>query len=149
MKRVKPIWGRIAAAERGCANLRFWGGCVIDSEDALCVACRQYFDTVLPSSPFGLIHIPNGGSRNPIEGAKFKRMGVRAGVPDYLVMKDFQPVGWLEFKYGRNTLTEAQKVFRNGCLAGGVKWAEIRSVDEFIHTLKEWGVFENGHTTRM
>jgi hypothetical protein len=27
-------------------------------------------------------HVPNGGYRNPIEGAKFKRMGVKAGVPD-------------------------------------------------------------------
>jgi len=26
--------------------------------------------------------IPNGGSRNPIEGAKFKRCGVKSGVPD-------------------------------------------------------------------
>ena len=29
-----------------------------------------------------LIHIPNGGSRNVIEAAKFKKMGVKAGVPD-------------------------------------------------------------------
>lgn len=139
MKRVKPIWGKIAAAERRCANLMFWGGKVIDSEDALCVACCQYFDTVVRDK-FGLIHIPNGGSRNAIEGAKFKKMGVRAGVPDYLVMKDFKPVGWLEFKWGKNDLTPKQREFRNGCLAGGVRWAEIRSMDEFKTTLKEWGV---------
>lgn len=30
-----------------------------------------------------LIHIPNGGKRNPREGARMKRMGVRAGVSDY------------------------------------------------------------------
>jgi hypothetical protein len=30
-------------------------------------------------------HVPNGGSRNPIEGAKFKRMGVKAGVPDVCI----------------------------------------------------------------
>lgn len=29
-----------------------------------------------------LFHIPNGGTRNPIEAAKFKAMGVIAGVPD-------------------------------------------------------------------
>ena len=29
-----------------------------------------------------LIHIPNGGSRNVIEASKFKKMGVKAGVPD-------------------------------------------------------------------
>lgn len=30
-----------------------------------------------------LIHIPNGGKRNAREAARLKRMGVRAGVPDY------------------------------------------------------------------
>lgn len=29
-----------------------------------------------------LHHIPNGGKRNAREGARFKRMGVKAGVPD-------------------------------------------------------------------
>lgn len=29
-----------------------------------------------------LFHIPNGGKRNAREGARFKRMGVKAGVPD-------------------------------------------------------------------
>ncbi len=29
-----------------------------------------------------LFHIPNGGSRNIIEAAKFKKLGVKAGVPD-------------------------------------------------------------------
>jgi len=32
-------------------------------------------------------HIPNGGSRNVIEAAKLKRMGVKAGVPDIFVAK--------------------------------------------------------------
>ncbi len=30
-------------------------------------------------------HIPNGGKRNAREAASFKRMGVKAGVPDYLI----------------------------------------------------------------
>ena len=30
-------------------------------------------------------HIPNGGLRNAREAASFKRMGVKAGVPDYLI----------------------------------------------------------------
>lgn len=29
-----------------------------------------------------LYHVPNGGSRNKIEAANFKRQGVKAGVPD-------------------------------------------------------------------
>lgn len=30
-------------------------------------------------------HTPNGGARNKIEGAKFKRLGVKAGVPDICI----------------------------------------------------------------
>lgn len=32
-------------------------------------------------------HTPNGGNRNALEGAKFKRMGVLPGVPDILIPK--------------------------------------------------------------
>lgn len=31
-----------------------------------------------------IFHVPNGGARNKREGAKFKRLGVRRGVPDLL-----------------------------------------------------------------
>ena len=31
-------------------------------------------------------HIPNGGRRNAIEGAKFKAMGVKPGIPDICVI---------------------------------------------------------------
>lgn len=30
-------------------------------------------------------HVPNGGNRNPITGAKLKRQGVKPGVPDVLI----------------------------------------------------------------
>lgn len=42
---------------------------------------------VLPHSVLAdyLIHVPNGGSRNKAEAAKFKRMGVKAGVSDLLL----------------------------------------------------------------
>jgi hypothetical protein len=37
-----------------------------------------------PLSDFAFA-VPNGGSRHPAEGAKLKRMGVLAGVPDLIV----------------------------------------------------------------
>ena len=37
--------------------------------------CRDY-----------LIHVPNGGRRDIREAAKFKRMGVKAGVPDLVLL---------------------------------------------------------------
>ena len=51
-------------------------------EDAESIALwqRAQLDPILRGL---LIHIPNGGKRNPREGARLKRMGVRAGVHDY------------------------------------------------------------------
>ena len=58
-----------------------------------------------------LYHVPNGGSRNRAEAAKFKQMGVKAGVADLCLP---YPKGaycglWIEMKYGRNTQQETQK----------------------------------------
>lgn len=33
-----------------------------------------------------LFHVPNGGKRSRVEGAIFKAMGVRAGIPDLLLL---------------------------------------------------------------
>lgn len=51
-------------------------------EDADCKALWAWiqYDSLLREY---LYHIPNGGSRNVAEAAKFKSMGVRAGVSDY------------------------------------------------------------------
>ena len=69
--------------------------------DAMCVA---YPELRL------LYHIPNGGSRNPIEAANLKRQGVKAGVPDLCL-----PVArgkyhglYIELKYGKNKPSEKQ-----------------------------------------
>lgn len=60
-----------------------------------------------------LYHIPNGGKRNAIEGARFKRMGVKPGVPDL-----FLPVPrgkyhglYIELKSAKGRLSENQKVW--------------------------------------
>ncbi len=52
-------------------------------EDHLQVQVMQFIRYQHP----GLLafHTPNGGNRNAMEGAKFKRMGVLPGVPDILI----------------------------------------------------------------
>lgn len=58
-----------------------------------------------------LYHIPNGGSRNPIEAANLKRQGVRAGVPDLClpIARGKYHGMYIEMKYGDNKPTENQK----------------------------------------
>lgn len=68
-----------------------------------------------------LYHVPNGGKRNPAEAARFKAMGVKAGVPDLCLpvpMNGYAGL-YIEMKYGNNKPTAAQK--------------------EWIKNLKEYG----------
>ncbi len=57
-----------------------------------------------------LHHIPNGGKRNAKEAARFKAMGVKAGVPDlFLPVPRAGYAGlYIEMKYGKNKTTEKQ-----------------------------------------
>ena len=55
----------------------------IISESALQIQCIKWFDMQYPKYSNFLYHIRNGGSmKSAREGMKFKRMGVRKGVPD-------------------------------------------------------------------
>lgn len=40
------------------------------------------------------LHVPNGGSRNVVEAAKLKRMGVRPGCPDFLILSPPKFLGY-------------------------------------------------------
>lgn len=76
------------------------------------MALIQWRDTFKHKFPeLGLlIAIPNGGYRNAREAARLKRMGVRAGVSDYLlpVFCWKTPGLWLELKAGKNKATPEQ-----------------------------------------
>jgi len=51
-----------------------------------------------------IFHVPNGGKRNVFEAKKFKRMGVKSGVPDLVlpVAKNGYHGLYLELKCARN-----------------------------------------------
>lgn len=77
-----------------------------------------------------LVHVPNGGARSPIEGAAFKRMGVKAGIPDVLLPMRTAAygAGWWELKVGRNKPNEDQ-----------LKWhALLRSLGHYVQTYWHW-----------
>lgn len=141
-RKILRISERIRASEyraqAGIENLTFVDGMAVNSEDELCIACVRWWDRVV-GDRYGMIHIPNGGSRDAREGAKFKRMGVRAGTPDYLIQKDGIPVGWLEFKWGKNGLSPTQKEFKE--YAHGFRFAEVRNFADFRRALSDWGIY--------
>lgn len=71
-----------------------------------------------------LHHIPNGGSRDAIEGKHLKAQGVRAGVPDLcLPVPRGQYHGlYLELKAEKGRASDAQKWWGERLLAQGYFW---------------------------
>lgn len=57
--------------------------------------------------------IPNGGSRNAIEGKNLKAQGVKAGVPDIClpVSNGIYHALYIEMKVGKNKLSDKQKEY--------------------------------------
>lgn len=87
-------------------------------------------------------HIPNGGRRSKAEAARFKAMGVRAGVPDI-----FLPVArgryhglYIELKAMDGKLTKQQKEFleyvRGEGYAGVVAYGAEAAMDTIARYLK-------------
>src|SRR5574343_1179476 len=79
-------------------------------------------------------HVPNGGKRNAIEGAKFKAMGVLAGVADILIFKDCKFYA-IELKAGKGSQSDAQQDFMNNWIKEGGEYELCRSIDDLKEIL--------------
>lgn len=88
--------------------------------------------------------VPNGGKRGRLEAARLKGLGVRAGIPDLVVMippRDFPGVRapksapktiFLELKSPKGKLSERQVTCKNWLQHNGFPWFLIRSIDDVI-----------------
>ena len=130
-----------------CRQLSY--GREVNSEDQLQEAIIKVWRTMTPRSEwFRLFHPANGGSRNSIEAAKFKRMGVVAGVADLVCLLPEGKVGFIELKFGKNGLSDYQDDFRIFCQKSGYLWALCRTVDEALRTLTTWGIYPHSEGIR-
>lgn len=83
----------------------------MQKEDQLQIAVSNYLKLQYPNVFW--CHPPNGGKRNAMEGAKFKSMGVRAGMPDLLIFEQRHYGGFaralaIELKIKPNKVTPEQ-----------------------------------------
>ena len=85
--------------------------------------------------------VPNGGSRkNAIEGANFKRQGVKAGVSDIIVLipkKGFASL-CIEFKTRVGKQSEEQKEFQKQAESCRNKYVVVRSASQAIEELRKY-----------
>lgn len=85
-----------------------------------------------------LFHVPNGGKRNATEAARFKAMGVKAGVPDLClpVPRGGYAGLYIEMKYSKNKPTDNQRQWITDLQKQGYKVAVCWSAQDATRLLE-------------
>ena len=84
-------------------------------------------------------HFPAGEARDIRTGARLKRMGLKPGWFDIILVAPGGRFHALELKRDGEELTEAQSAFQLWAVANGVRTAVVCSFDEAFATLSGWG----------
>lgn len=84
--------------------------------------------------------VPNGGSRHPIEAARLKATGVKAGVPDvHLPVPRGPHAGlWIEFKSAAGRLSPEQQAWRSLLQSQGHIVVVCRQVDDALAVVQRY-----------
>lgn len=82
-------------------------------------------------------HTPNGGSRNPIEAKKLKGMGVRAGMPDIMLLADGKLYA-LELKTEKGRVSPRQLDVLDDLIDAGAETAVAFGLRDAIEALQRW-----------
>lgn len=86
-------------------------------------------------------HSPNGGYRNPIEAAKFKRLGTQPGFPDFWIPLMRKGYGGLYIELKRQyggVLSEHQKYWRDLSRREGYAWYEAKGASQLMEIVKNY-----------
>jgi hypothetical protein len=135
---VKPRTGYQLAKERMTAALRAEVAAHGRAEEQLHIAIVELLNaTAAPGVRFH--HVPNGGKRSKREAARFRLMGVKAGVSDLVISMPGGRTGYMEIKAANGRLSEEQENFLAAMAANGNLTAVVRSLEEATATLTEWG----------
>ena len=109
-------------------------------EDDLQRTVCEHLDLLQRTGRLLYFHVPNGGKRNVIEAMKFKWLGVKAGVPDLVIIPRVGPVCFIELKSEDGTLQETQKFWLQALPDYGCPVAVCRSLDDVQQFLYRTGV---------
>ncbi|WP_151765231.1 VRR-NUC domain-containing protein [Acinetobacter soli] len=91
-----------------------------------------------------LIHIPNGGSRHVAEASKFKKLGVKPGVPDLqlLISNGLVHGLWIELKSKKGRLQPSQRLMMQRLEEQGYMCKVCFGADEAISEIKKYLMLE-------
>lgn len=112
------------------------------AEDKIHIAIVENLRNIQQYFPLKFSHPANEG-RSAAEGAKYKRMGVLAGMPDLIC---WWPGliryghGMIEIKAPGGKLSVPQKTVKQWCHDMKINWGVAYSVEDAMALLKCWGV---------
>lgn len=107
-------------------------------EQAIQRAAVQYLRLMENLGELTFFHVPNGGRRSKVEAGIFKGLGVRAGVPDLVLLFPGGRTAFIELKAEGGRLSTSQRAFRNTVEYLGFPYAECRdlnAVELFVREL--------------
>jgi hypothetical protein len=107
------------------------------SETSIHMAVEQFLRLAWPDDlPY--THFPAGEARDERTGGKLKRMGLKAGWPDFQFILPNGQSAFIELKRPGQSLSDAQIMFRAQALALKCGYAVAHSVDEAETVLAGW-----------
>lgn len=108
------------------------------SENQLHKSIAEYLDLALPRSIFWTT-FPSGGG-GLVRGKELKEKGLKAGVPDILIIASGE-VYWIELKKEKKgRLSKDQNITIPRLQLAGCKIAVCRSLEDVEITLTNWGL---------
>ena len=111
----------------------------IQPEERLQYAVAEYLGWVSRGKAWRWFHIPNGGRMSRVRGARLKRMGVKAGVPDLIIQRSSRKARHsdiqIELKVKGNYQSAEQKAWERESKRLGIPYYVSRSVDEVREVL--------------
>jgi hypothetical protein len=84
-------------------------------------------------------HLPMGELRTPATAGRLKRMGVKPGWPDFILLSPNGLAHFLELKRKGGKLSEHQTEFAHWCLEHRCPFACVHDFDAALGQLKAWG----------
>ena len=106
-------------------------------------AVAQYLDAILDRNLARWFHIPNEGKRSKITGALLKRAGLKAGLPDCVILYLGKFLA-IELKTDRGRVTPSQRDWIEWLSANGFPTVICRSLGGVEKALREYGVPTRG-----
>jgi len=109
-------------------------------EDSLQEACIRWFDYSYPNLKLLLFHATNEGKVTKTQAVRRKKMGVRPGVADLILLVPNNSSAYLaiELKTPQGKQSENQKKWQETAERNGGKYTIARTVDEFINIIQSY-----------